>query len=104
MVQPADYKTIGIVRSSARTSGEKKLAKDLDAYKRIRKQGLQPKGIDGCAELEAHANNRLEIEMGHLFPTKEEWGKAKEGMAMAEEIKENMKLERIQEEINKRGA
>ena len=92
MVAPQDYRTIGIVKGS---KGEKKLAKDMDAYKRIRKQGLQPKTIDGCAELEAKANNRLEVEMGHLFSTKEDWAKAKEGMGRAEEIREAMKLERI---------
>ena len=92
MVQPKDYNTIGVMKQ---TKSEKQLAKDMDAYKRIRKQGLQPRTIDGSAALEARANNRLEVEMGHLFPTKESWAKAKEGMERAEEIKEAMKLERI---------
>lgn len=41
--------------------------KDRAAYWRLRRQhGLQPKGIRGCAELEAKANTQYEIEMGHL--------------------------------------
>jgi hypothetical protein len=37
-------------------SKERKLDKDLDAYKRIRKTGGQPTKIDGSARLEATAN------------------------------------------------
>lgn len=80
--------------SDAKDKDEKRLSKDLDAYQRIRRSGIQPKTIDGSAELEARANSRLEVEMGHLF-TKEEWPKAKEGMARAEEIKEAIKLDQM---------
>ena len=38
------------------TSKEKKLDKDLDAYKRIRKTGGQPMKIDGSAKLEKIAD------------------------------------------------
>lgn len=82
--------------SNARDKDEKQLSKDLDAYQRIRRQGIQPRTIDGSAELEGRANNRLEMEMGHLFPSKDEWAKAKEGMARAEEINERIKLEKIE--------
>jgi len=37
-------------------SKEKKLDKDLDAYKRIRKSGGQPLKIDGSAKIEKTAN------------------------------------------------
>jgi len=38
------------------TSKEKKLDKDLDAYKRIRRTGGQPMKIDGSAKLEKIAD------------------------------------------------
>lgn len=40
--------------------------RDMEAYKRLRDQGLQPKRIDGSARLEAKASDRFEVEMGHL--------------------------------------
>jgi hypothetical protein len=52
---------------------EDRLARDLDAYKRIRRQGIQPKGIDGCAELEATVNTRTEVEMGRRLPKHAAW-------------------------------
>ena len=41
--------------------------KDLPAYKAIRKQGLQPRSIDGAHELQ-DVKHPLEIEMGVRFP------------------------------------
>jgi hypothetical protein len=40
---------------------------DMPAYKRLRQQGLQPRDIDGCAELEARAETVREIEAGQLL-------------------------------------
>ena len=96
MVAPKDYGTIGIITKGtlSKKQAEQQFSMDMGAYKRIRKQGLQPRTIDGSAELEKRANNRLEVEMGQLF-SKEDWPKALEGMARAEEIKEAIKLERI---------
>jgi hypothetical protein len=51
---------------------ESRWHKDMDAYRAIRKQGLQPKGIDGSAALENRAEDQFEIQTGHLFKTKEE--------------------------------
>lgn len=59
--------------------------RDMPAYKRLRKNGLQPKGIDGCAELETRAHDKVEIEMGHLFD-KSQTSRVKEGMAVAKEL------------------
>lgn len=59
----------------------------MDAYQRIRRNGLQPKGIDGSAQLEKHAETQQEIEMGHLFK-KEELPKVNEGIERAKEIRE----------------
>ena len=36
--------------------------KDLPAYKRLRKEGLQPKTIDGCHAVEQLATSRHQIE------------------------------------------
>lgn len=43
---------------------ERILDKDLDAYKRLRRDGVQPKGIDGSAKIEARAEERYQVEMG----------------------------------------
>ena len=40
--------------------------KDMPAYKRLRKNGLQPKQIDGSAELEKRAETKVEVETGRL--------------------------------------
>jgi hypothetical protein len=41
---------------------EKRWHKDMDAYRRLVRDGVQPKGIDGAAEREARANTRVEVE------------------------------------------
>jgi len=38
--------------------------KDVAAYKRLRKDGLQPKSVKGSAALEARADSRWEVETG----------------------------------------
>ncbi len=43
---------------------DKALAKDMDAYKRLRKQGMQPPRVDGCAKLESEAISPLEVQTG----------------------------------------
>jgi hypothetical protein len=40
------------------------LEKDLDAYKRLRQEGLQPKAIDGSAEVEKRAEHKWQVETG----------------------------------------
>jgi hypothetical protein len=40
----------------------KKFDADMDAYSRLRKDGLQPPRVDGSAELEKRANTREEVE------------------------------------------
>jgi hypothetical protein len=40
--------------------------KDMPAYKRLRKNGIQPKGIDGAAQLESKATSAHQIETGRL--------------------------------------
>jgi len=40
------------------------LDKDLDAYKRLRQEGLQPKAINGSAAAESQANYSWQVETG----------------------------------------
>jgi len=43
---------------------ERNWQKDMPAYKRLRKEGLQPKRIDGAAEVEAKAKHKWQVETG----------------------------------------
>ena len=43
---------------------DKVLEKDLDAYKRLRQEGLQPKSIDGSAQVEKRAEYKWQVETG----------------------------------------
>lgn len=45
---------------------EKRWEADMPAYRRLRKDGLQPQTIDGAARLEAHADTALEVQAGKL--------------------------------------
>lgn len=35
---------------------------DMPAYKRLRRDGLQPRSVDGAAELEKHAKTEAQVE------------------------------------------
>jgi hypothetical protein len=59
----------GTARSAVIESKDKVLHKDLDAYKRLRQEGLQPKRIDGSAELERRAEEPWQVETG-ILPNK----------------------------------
>lgn len=37
---------------------------DMPAYKRLRREGLQPKRIDGAAEIEKKAEHKFQVETG----------------------------------------
>lgn len=37
---------------------------DMPAYKRLRREGLQPKRIDGAAEVEKKAEHKFQVETG----------------------------------------
>lgn len=43
---------------------ERNWNKDLPAYKRLRQNGLQPKRIDGAAEIEKKATEAWQVERG----------------------------------------
>lgn len=63
------------VRESVQANGDyraqrrvdRMMGPDAEAYKRFRKQGLQPPRINGCAELEAGAAHPFEVERGKLY-------------------------------------
>lgn len=59
----------GTARSAVIESKDKILDKDLDAYKRLRQDGLQPKRIDGCATIEKRAEEPWQVETG-ILPNK----------------------------------
>lgn len=72
---------------------EKRWNKDMPAYRRLRQQGLQPKSIDGAAELERDASTRFEIESGQAFRGK---GKqVEEAVKFVEDITEKSVFEPV---------
>lgn len=50
--------------TNAAIEREKRWEKDMPAYARLRKEGLQPKHVDGSAAMEAGATSKIEIEAG----------------------------------------
>lgn len=57
---------------------EKNWDRDMPAYKRLRKQGLQPRGIDGAGDIEALADSPLEVEMGKKLGKEKDVRRAQE--------------------------
>lgn len=57
---------------------ENRWDKDMAAYRRLRKDGLQPKGIDGAAKIEGNAELRHEVESGQLLQTRVQRTQVKE--------------------------
>lgn len=55
-----------VAARAARTDPE--LGKDREAYKRLRKNGEQPKQVKGSAHLESTANESVEITTGRIIP------------------------------------
>lgn len=54
----------GGARAATINHKDKVLEKDLDAYRRLRNEGMQPKAIDGSAEVEKRANYKWQVETG----------------------------------------
>jgi len=76
--------TIGTDRNKVMSNGytlgfESQEQKDMDAYKRLRANGEQPKDWTGCAELEKHATTSAELRIGKILPKK-----AKKALEVAE--------------------
>lgn len=79
--------SVGVIKKVQKVHTDEKWAPDMDAYARLRSNGLQPKGIDGSATLEKHAETQLEVEMGHLFKNKKERKQAELGMEIASDMR-----------------
>lgn len=100
---PTDFKekirSVGVMRRTGATSREQTLARDRDAYARLRREGLQPRTVDGSAELEATADHRHEVEMGHTFPKTAfpdraaTWKQVENGLEAGREMEEYRKQE-----------
>lgn len=58
----------GGARAATINQKDKALEKDLDAYKRLRQEGLQPQAIDGSAAAESRAEHRWQVETGLGIP------------------------------------
>lgn len=65
-VMPSRSNTIDL---AATKKAEIEKGRDMEAYKRLRKDGVQPPAINGSAKLEAKAENSYEVNSGHTFKT-----------------------------------
>jgi hypothetical protein len=59
----------GVIDMEATRKAEKQKVVDMDAYKRLRQNGVQPPSINGSARLEAKAEEKHEVNSGHTFAT-----------------------------------
>jgi len=48
-------------------SKESALGADMDAYKRMRKRGIQPKQIDGARKIEDSTGDNFDVEYGRFY-------------------------------------
>lgn len=65
--QKSHYRSIVIAGApSSQTVQTRQADADMDAYRRLRQDGLQPKSITGSAALEKAADVPFEIESGRL--------------------------------------
>mgnify|MGYP001318072177 CR=1 FL=1 len=48
-------------------ANERSKEEDMAAYKRLRSEGLQPKGISGSAHVERHAGTQWEVQSGTVL-------------------------------------
>ena len=58
-----------VIDFEATKQAEKNKNVDMDAYKRLRQDGVQPPSINGSARLEAKAEEKHEINSGKMFAT-----------------------------------
>jgi len=58
-----------VIDLEATKQAEKEKVADMDAYKRLRKDGVQPPSINGAARLEAKAEDKHEVNSGKTFAT-----------------------------------
>ena len=56
----------GKARVATINDKDRVLDKDLDAYQRLRRNGVQPRKIDGAAKVEKRAEEKWQVETGIL--------------------------------------
>jgi hypothetical protein len=88
LVAPEDYRSIGYIGPKTRKVNTKdgKLARDRDAYARLRRDGLHPEHVGGSDHLEKHATMPIEVEMGWVAKTKQGKALAREGVERSIEL------------------
>lgn len=96
---PTDFKekirSVGVMRRTGAVPREARLGKDRDAYRRLRAEGLQPRTVEGSAELEATMDHRFEAEVGHVF-SRERYPDRK---ALVSRVEEGLEQGRAMEEF-----
>ncbi len=70
---------------------EKEWARDMASYRALRANGLQPPAIDGSHRLEG-ATDKLEVEAGHVFKSKEALSEVREQMNVAGEYAADQRI------------
>jgi hypothetical protein len=70
-ISPAAMPTRRDVRYTATDQLEKGWHKDIPAYKRLVKEGLNPERVDGAAEVEAKADHAIEVSEGRKLSSYE---------------------------------
>lgn len=86
MATPEEWKSVGVMKKTSGSLADTALDKDRAAYRRLRKNGLQPPHLTGSAELETRAETQMEIDSGSILNA-EQRKQAQEGIARAEEIR-----------------
>lgn len=88
MVAPKDYRSVGFVGPKTRRANtrDEQLARDRDAYKRLREDGLQPGHVGGSEHLEKHATLPIEVEYGWVAKTPVGKALAKEAVERSAEM------------------
>lgn len=70
--QAEHYRSISFSAGpTAPTLKERRWAKDHDAYRALRRQGIQPRCIDGSHRMAQVASSQTEIELGRTMPKAE---------------------------------
>jgi len=62
-------RSLGSIDFEATKTAEKAKDADMNAYRRLRRDGVQPPAINGSAKLEAKAETTHEVNSGHVFKT-----------------------------------
>ena len=70
-------------------STEVRWDRDMSAYKRMRNKGMQPKGIDGAAELENQVGDQFDVQYKALYDMGVTREHIQEGAEKAREIVED---------------